>query len=84
MTAAFKYWQVTLTEIILIKTLYIFKYSIIVSINEYFLTYAITTFNIVFAFGFVVIRIMLNDYEAIYSAHFDPHDFASEQSSILP
>ena len=52
----------TLTEMVLFKIVYIFKYSRIAAMNEYFLTFFITSFNFVVIFGFTIIRILLKEY----------------------
>ena len=49
--AIFKIYLLTATEMVVIKNLYIFKYSRIAAINEYFLTAVVTQFNIVYVFG---------------------------------
>ena len=82
MTAYFEYCLLTVTEMVLMKNLYIFKYSRIVSINEYFLASVITSLNVVIGFGSVVIDIILKDYEANpqYALYFNTHP---EKPSLL-
>ena len=79
------YCLLTVTEMVLIQNLYIFKYSRIASINEYFLTFVLTSFNMVIVFGSLVIRIILKQHETnpLYALHFNPIGYASQQSSLV-
>ena len=54
--------QLIITEMVLFKIVYIFKYSRIAAMNEYFLTRFITSFNFVVIFGFTIICILLIEY----------------------
>ena len=64
----FGFWRtymhslLTITEMVLFKIVYIFKYSRIAAMNEYFLTRFITSFNFVVIFGFTIIRILLKEH----------------------
>ena len=51
----------TATEMFLFKILYIYKYSRIAGVNEYFLTNFVTSFNVITTFGFSVLRIGLEE-----------------------
>ena len=63
----FGFWRtymhslLTITEMVLFKIVYIFKYSRIAAMNEYFLTCFITSFNFVVIFGITIIRILLKE-----------------------
>ena len=52
----------TITEMVLFKIVYIFKYSLIAVMDEYFLTCFITSFNFLIIFGITIIRILLKEY----------------------
>ena len=54
--------QLIMTEMVMFKIVYIFKYSRIAAMNEYFLTRFITSFNFVVIFGFTIIRIVLQEH----------------------
>ena len=56
------YHALTMAEMVLFKVLYIYKYSRIAAMDEYFLTFIVTLFNIVIIFGFTVIRISLKEH----------------------
>ena len=51
----------TAAEMFLFKALYIYNYSRIAGVNEYFLTKFVTSFNVITTFGFAVIRIGLEE-----------------------
>ena len=51
----------TAAEMFLFKALYIYNYSRIAGVNEYFLTNFVTSFNVITTFGFSVIRIGLEE-----------------------
>ena len=55
------YIMLTLVEVIVFKIIYLYKYSRIAIINEYFLTNFVTSFNIVLIFWFTIIRIALKE-----------------------
>ena len=52
----------TLAEMVIVKILYIYKFSIIAAMDEYFLTNFITLFNIMINFGFTIIRYSLGEH----------------------
>ena len=52
----------TLAEMVIVKILYIYKFFIIAAMDEYFLTYFITLFNIMINFGFTIIRYSLGEH----------------------
>ena len=64
--------QLIMTEMVMFKIVYIFKYSRIAAMNEYFLTRFITSFNFVVIFGFTIIRIVLKEHTGtrLYFYHF--------------
>ena len=62
-TGIFLYNTLTITEIVVIKTLYLYKYSRIAAMNEYFITAMLTSFNILIIGSNIVIRITLKEYE---------------------
>ena len=62
-TGIYLYNTLTITEIVVIKTLYLYKYSRIASMNEYFITTMLTSFNFLIIGSNIVIRISLKEYE---------------------
>ena len=52
----------TAAEMLLFKVLYIYNYSRIAGVNEYFLTNFVTSFNVIITLGFSVVRIALKDF----------------------
>ena len=58
----FIYIILTLVEVVVFKIIYLYKYSRIAIINEYFLTNFVTSFNIVIIFWFAIIRITLEEH----------------------
>ena len=61
------YFTLTMTEIVIMKVLYIFKFSTVTSVNEYFVKTFLISFNVVVVAIHVVMRLMLKEYET--SAH---------------
>ena len=53
----------TMAEMVILKILYLFKFSIIAAMDEYFLTNFITLFNIMINFGFAIIRISFGEHK---------------------
>ena len=53
----------TLAEMVIFKILYLYKFSIIAAMDEYFLTNFITLFNIMINFGFAIIRISFGEHK---------------------
>ena len=51
----------TAAEMFLFKVLYIYNYSRIAGVNEYFLTNFVTSFNVIITFGFSMIRVCLGE-----------------------
>ena len=51
----------TAAEMFVFKILYIYNYSRIAGVNEYFLTNFVTSFNIIITFGFSMIRVCLEE-----------------------
>ena len=56
------YFLLTVAEMVIFKILYLYKYSSIAVMNEYFLTKFTILFNFVIIFGFTIIRICLEEY----------------------
>jgi hypothetical protein len=56
------YIAVTLAEMVIFKIIYIYKYSRIAIVNEYFLTNFVTSFNCVIIFWFTIIRLALGEH----------------------
>ena len=54
---------VTLAEMVIFKILYMYKFSIIAAMDEYFLTNFITLFNVMINFGFAIIRISFGEHK---------------------
>ena len=51
----------TLAEMVIFKILYLYKFSIIAAMDEYFLTNFITLFNVMINLGFATMRISLGE-----------------------
>ena len=51
----------TLAEMVIFKILYMYKFSVIAAMDEYFLTKFLTLFNIMINLGFTIIRVWLNE-----------------------
>ena len=51
----------TAAEMFLFKVLYMYNYSRIAGVNEYFLTNFVTSFNVIITFGFSMIRVCLGE-----------------------
>ena len=56
------YHALTVTEMDVFKILYMYKYSRIAAMDEYFLTFFMTSFNIMILFGQTIIRICLKEH----------------------
>ena len=54
---------ITLAEMVIFKILYMYKFSIIAAMDEYFLTNFITLFNVMINLGFATIRISLGEHK---------------------
>ena len=67
----------TMAETVIFKILYMYKYSVIVLMDEYFLTTFLTLFNVMINFGLAIIRVWLNEHRRtkIYFINFaKPYD----------
>ena len=53
----------TLSEMVILKILYLSKFSIIAAMDEYFLTNFITLFNVMINLGFGTIRVSLGEHK---------------------
>ena len=53
----------TLSEMVIFKILYMYKFSIIAAMDEYFLTNYITLFNVMINLGFATIRVSLGEHK---------------------
>ena len=51
----------TLAEMVIFKILYMYKFSVIAAMDEYFLTKFLTLFNIMINLGMTIIRVWLNE-----------------------
>ena len=56
-----RFTLLTVAEMFLFKVLFIYNYSRIAGVNEYFLTNFLTSFNVIITLGFSVIRIGLEE-----------------------
>ena len=54
--------MLTLAEMMIFKILYMFKFSVIAIMDEYYLTHFLTLFNIMINFGLAIIRVWLNEH----------------------
>ena len=57
------YYLLTCTEIITLKVIYIYKYSTIAAMNEYFLTRFLISFNIIVAVFHILNLVTSKEYE---------------------
>ena len=62
MSRVFMHIMLTLAEMVIFKILYMFKFSVIAIMDEYFLTNFLTSFNIMINFGLTMIRVWLNEH----------------------
>ena len=51
----------TLAELVIFKILYLYKFSVIAAMDEYFLTNFVTLFNLMINFGLTIVRISLGE-----------------------
>ena len=58
------YLTLTVTEMTILKTIYIFKYSKIASMNEYFITNILVNVNKIFVLMNIFVRLILKEYES--------------------
>ena len=63
----------TLAEMVIFKIFYMYKFSVISVMDEYFLTHFLTLFNIMINIGLTLIRVWLNEHRRT-SVYF--HNFA--------
>ena len=52
----------TLAEVVIFKIIYMYKFSIIAAMDEYFLTNLVTLLNCMITFGLATIRILLGEH----------------------
>ena len=52
----------TLAEMVIFKIFYMYKFSVISVMDEYFLTHFLTLFNIMINIGFTIVRVWLNEH----------------------
>ena len=69
--ASVRFLLLTITEIFILKVLYIYKFSTIAVINEYFIKNILIGFNIIFIGINVIILGLLKEYEI--DPAFSPH-----------
>ena len=62
-TAIFIFSILTTAEIVVIKALYLYKYSRIAAMNEYFIASILASFNVILVASNIVIRSVLKEYE---------------------
>ena len=53
----------TLAEMVIFKILYLYKFSVIAAMDEYFLTNFVTIFNFMVNFGLTIVRISLGEHK---------------------
>ena len=53
--------NLTLAEMVIFKILYMYKFSVIAAMDEYFLTNFLTSFNMMINVGSTIIRVWLNE-----------------------
>ena len=56
------HFLLTLAEVVIFKIIYMYKFSVIAVMDEYFLTNFITSFNVLINFGLTIIRVWLNEH----------------------
>ena len=62
---AFSHYMIlSITEIVVMKAIYIFKFSQIASMNEYIITTTLIFFNIIIILIIVVLRVTVKEYES--------------------
>ena len=59
----FMHIMLTLAEMVIFKILYLYKFSLIAAMDEYFLTNFVTFFNFMINFGLTIIRISLGEHK---------------------
>ena len=59
----FMHTSLTLAEMVIFKILYLYKFSVIAAMDEYFLTNFVTLFNLMINFGFTIVRISLGEHK---------------------
>ena len=59
----FMHSMLTLAEMVIFKVLYLYKFSVIAAMDEYFLTNFVTIFNFMVNFGLTMIRISLGEHK---------------------
>ena len=55
--------MLTMTEMVIFKILYLYKFSVIAAMDEYFLTNFVTFFNFMINFGLTILRISLGEHK---------------------
>jgi hypothetical protein len=53
----------TLAELVIFKILYLYKFSVIAAMDEYFLTNFVTLFNFMINFGLTIVRVSLGEHK---------------------
>ena len=59
----FMHIVLTLAEMVIFKILYLYKFSVIAAMDEYFLTNFVTIFNFMVNFGLTIVRISLGEHK---------------------
>ena len=75
--------SLTLAEMVVFKSLYMYKFSAIAVMDEYFLTNFLTLFNVMINFGLTTIRVWLNEHRRT-STYFRNHAKPNEVYKRIP
>ena len=73
----------TLAEMVIFKILYMYKFSVIAVMDEYFLTHFLTLFNVIINLGLTTIRVWLNEHRRT-SMYFRNHAKPNEVYKRIP
>ena len=73
----------TLAEMVIFKILYMYKFSVIAIMDEYFLTHFLTLFNVLINLGLTTIRVWLNEHRRT-SMYFRNHAKPNEVYKRIP
>ena len=87
-TAYILYLVLTITEMVVVKALYIFNYSRIAAMNEYFITSTLINFNVLIIGLNIVLRLTLREFEVnpwfhLYFVHYPVKRYLHFKSHIL-
>ena len=81
----YNYSLLTITEMVIVKLLYIYKFHRIAAMNEYFLTKIMTYFNCVISLVIIVISLKSSHYalQPYYIYYFESHSKPIENAGHL-